>query len=102
MRKKDDVMDMVKEMFKGIDPELDEIIDKSIEEKKRFDAMDKNRKLLTIDVRKNETGIKFDVDTVDQMCIVANIAIDHILRELPRSKRKVVLHTAMHGMELMD
>ena len=99
---KEDLMSMIKDVFKGIDPELDEVMDKTMEEKKRFDAIDENRKLLTIDVRRDKTKIEFDTDTIDQMCAVANIAIDHILKEIPRSKRKAVLHTAIYGLELMD
>lgn len=93
---------LIEELFKGIDPELDRIVDEAISESKKFNQIDENKKLLEMDVYKEKTRIKYNIDDVTQMCVVANMAIDHILAELPRSKRKQVLMAAITGLEIRD
>lgn len=100
MKRKMDIMDMVEDILGKEDPELRKIVQDARKEKEEFDALDEDRKLLDITVYREETRIKFDVDKVEQMCVVANMAIDHILQELPRSKRKAVLMAAISGLEM--
>lgn len=102
MGRKMDIMDIIGDVLGEKDPELKKIVKEAKQERDEFERLDEDRKLLDITVYRDKTKVKFDVDKVDQMCVVANMAIDHILQELPRSKRKAVLMAAITGMEMRD